>query len=127
MCFKHTNSSGAMDGYLICYEGYVDTKTKNESILYVSDLAADRANSVAGGKLIIELVNQYIENYWNKGNTIPFYCEARDQTSYQIITNTLTKTLKARGIDAEIEEVGSFKQGSDKMHKLFIRPKRATN
>ena len=127
MCFKHTNSSGAMDGYLICYEGYIDTKTKSESILYVSDLAADRANAVAGGKLIIELVNQYIENYWNKGSTIPFYCEARDKTSYQIITNTLTKTLKARGIDAEIEELGTFTQGPDKMHKLLIKPIRTSN
>jgi hypothetical protein len=93
----------------------------------VSDLAADRTNAVAGGKLIIELVNQYIENYWNKGSTIPFYCEARDKTSYQIITNTLTKTLKARGIDAEIEEFGTFTQGPDKMHKLLIKPIRTSN
>lgn len=124
MSLKHENAEGAMDAYIISYEGRDDSINNGDNFLYIYDLAADpNSSKLAPGKLLYEYINLYIEKYLKTDNAIPIYAEARDQTSYKLIVDSLSSVLTKLNIPFEVEELGTYQEGNDTMHKVLIKIK----
>ncbi len=116
---KYVDETGRMRGYILAYEGKSDG---GEPMIYISDLASDRESSLAGGRLINAFLENYKINYLNKGNTIPIFVQARENTSYQIIKRNIDSMSRKLGVKIEIDEENAYHQGNDTMHALWLRP-----
>lgn len=138
MSLKYVDPSGIMRGYVLAYEGaleadeerdnddYTDDEQQREvmgeKVLYISDLASDRENSMVGGRLIKGFIELYTLNYLNNGNMMPIFMQAREQTSYRIVQRQLDKVGANLGITFEMEELDSYREGGDTMHPIMLRP-----
>jgi len=125
MSFKHSGEDGKIHGYMVAYEGRLEEgKYMGEPVIYVSDIASDKKNHGTGKALMLALLEQYRKNYVNKGNFLPIYAQARESTSYAIITKKLQEYGALVGLELELEEVGNYKVENDTMHQIIIRVKR---
>jgi len=132
MSVKYTDTSGKMRGYLLAWEGVIaDSGLAEESeelnrqqCVYVSDLATDKENSLAGGSLITSFTQLYKQNYLDKGILLPIYAQTRETTSYRIIQRQLERLGESIGIEFELIELPAYQVGSDTMHPLILKPGR---
>lgn len=133
MAIKYANQSGEIKGYMFAFEGKVETDSQydyddddefnyGERVVYVMDLAADKSDLMAGGRLISSFIEMYQKNYLEKNDLIPIYAEARETTSYKIIVKQMNKIGEKLGISFELEEVKKEDRNSDVMHNVMIRP-----
>ena len=124
---KYADSTGRMRGYLLAYEGTItdghNHDYENKPCIYISDLASDRENTLAGGRLIKEFAKQYKEHYLDKNNPLPIYAQARETTSYRIIKKQIDNLAKQTGTEFELIELPTYEQGGDTMHPVIIQPK----
>lgn len=116
LSLKYVDTDGKMLGYILAYEGSYN----GEPVIYISDLAVNRGEPVAAGKLIFAFMDLYQKNYIDKGNTIDMLAEARESTSYQLIKKGIGNMSKKLGREIAIEELSSRKVGNDMMHKMKI-------
>ena len=127
MSFKYTDENGKVRGYLLAYEGTLDNSSVDEldgkPVIYIADLASDRENVRAGGSLIKAFVEQYKREYLEKGNMVPVFMEAREQTSYRIVKRQIERISKDLDIELIVEELPTYQSGGDTMHPVVIRPK----
>jgi hypothetical protein len=135
MSFKYEHD-GKMRGYLIAYEGRLETSEEyaeaggaagGEPIVYVADLAVAEPGTLGGGRagasLVGSFVERYGEEYLKKGNLIPIFAHAREQTSYKLILGMLSRYEGELGVAFSLEEGEPYQEGQDTMHPVFIRPK----
>lgn len=118
LSLKWRDENSRTKGYLIAYEG----RDEDEPIVYISDLAAEPGQQLAGGQLIKGFVSLYKSEYLDKGNLIPIVLQAREQTSYQLITRHIEALGEQAGVRFEIQEEGTRTEGADTMHMLRIIP-----
>lgn len=133
LSLKYTDETGKMRGYFLAYEGRLnddylqdDYGTENyygQRAVYLLDLASDRESLVTGGKLINGFVDLYRKNYLDKGDMIPLFMQAREQTSYRIIQRQLDKLGESLGINFELVELPTYTVEEDTMHPIIITPK----
>lgn len=116
LSFKYGNS-----GYLLAYEGEIGD-LGGEKGIYIEDLAADPTSPLAGGTLMLTLLDQYKKNYVEKGNLLPIYGQMRESTSYQLVQKNIGRFAERLGIKLELQELGSYSVNGDTMHKVVIRP-----
>ncbi len=64
----------------------------------------------------------YKQNYLDKGNLIPIFAHAREETSYQIIKNQLEKLGERIGVSFELIELPTYSKQNDVMHPIIIYP-----
>ncbi|GHU09893.1 hypothetical protein FACS189431_8570 [Alphaproteobacteria bacterium] len=121
LSFKAVNHDGRMTGYFIAHESYLDDHD-DELGIYIEDIAALPDNMLAGGRMIRAFIDQYKEQYIDKGNLLPIYAEARDSTSYQILVKHLNKISNESGVDFVMQELGTYNRGGETMHKVIIAP-----
>lgn len=128
MSLKYTTGEGAVSGYILAYEGVIDDDKlpdlEGTNCIFISDLATDLETELAGGRLIQGFVNRYSAEYLQKGNLTPIFLQAREQTSYRIITRQLARIGRNLGVNFEIEEFEPEKRGKDTMYPMLIRPRR---
>ncbi len=120
MSLKYVDDSNKMRGYILAYEG------KHENfgeVIYIADLAAERESTRAGGSLIKGFVDLYKRNYLDQKKYMPIYCEARETTSYKILTRQLEKLSEEQGVEFEMQELPTYPSGKDTMHPVLIKPK----
>ena len=124
MSLKYVDEKGRTRAYLFAYEGRKDIRDSGESepVIYISDLASDKETRMGGGRLIQAFTEMYNKQYIAKGNFIPIYTEAREQTSYRIIQRQLEKIGDSTGIKFELIELPTNRAGEDVMHPVIIRP-----
>lgn len=143
MSVKYTDNTGRIRGYIFAYEGAVDPdskaeayggyveddynytpkkETSGERAIYISDLATDQKGSIAGGRLVQAFSELYRANYIEKGNLVPVYAQAREQTSFRLLQRQLSRISKNLNVDFELEELPTYKSGPDTMHPVMIRP-----
>lgn len=135
MSLKYLDADGKMRGYILAYEGELSQKESyneeedepvvkeaKEKIIYISDLASDRENKTAGGRLIQGFAQLYKTHYLEKKNLVPIYAQARETTSYRIIQRQLEKIGRDLGIKIKLEELPTYEKGQDTMHPVMIRP-----
>lgn len=119
MALKYEDDNNKTQGYLLAYEGSVERKGK---VIYVADLASNPESKLAGGKLIKGFVERYKSEYIDKDRFISILANARDKTSYQIMLKQFQNVGKSIGVTFELEELNSYKKGSDRMHTVLIKP-----
>ncbi len=122
MSFKYEHD-GKMRGYLIAYEGKLGASQEvedseedveaeglagGEPIIYVADLAVAEPGTLGGGRagasLVGSFVERYGEEYLRKGNFIPIFALAREQTSYKLILDMLSRYKGELGVEFSLEE-----------------------
>ena len=116
LSIKYTDNDGKMQGYLLAYEGKIADEHlgryrddyQGKPCVYVSDLAADRTNRMAGGRLIRGFADLYEQHYLAADNLLPIYAQARETTSYQIIKRHLDKLGKQAGISFKLTELPTY-------------------
>ncbi len=102
------NNEGKASGYVIAYVGH---HQEYGDYIYVADIASD--NNISGGKIIRDFMNLVKSKYPN----LPILAEARESTSYRIITR------HAERYGYETEELEQYQSGKDTMHKVLLRPR----
>jgi hypothetical protein len=143
LSIKYNDPEGRMKGYLFAYEGKASTdgaesfddgagnsRSSKQPVIYISDFTNDaRTNangepviSFVGGKLLLEFGRLYKENYLDKGNMIPIYTNARDETSYKLLRKQLDALGKKIGYRLEMQDVGKYTTGTSTMHNVLIVP-----
>ena len=130
MSLKYTDGNGQMRGYLLSWEGKLaDENVENNAeeffgqpCVYIIDVASDKENRMAGGRLIQGFAELYKRNYLDKGNAVPIFAQAREATSYQIVKQQLNKLGKDAGFNFELVELPTYEVGEDVMHPIIIRP-----
>ncbi len=152
LSLKVEDENGSMLGYMIAYEGAHKQNTEEdeyyddyddefgyrggqsvpattgsnkigESVIYISDLAADTTRSkLAGGKLMKAFETLIKREYLEKNNPLPIIAQARESTSYKIIQKQLNTLGKDYGYTYELEESGSYDAGGDTMHEIKLIP-----
>jgi hypothetical protein len=125
---KYVAPNGRIRGALIAYEGVrpANKDRDSERIVYLNNLTSDLESQVAGGRLLLNFINQYKENYLDPAvqkNEIPLpiHTLARDKTSYVILMNNLEKIAEGLGLSFKLEEEDLTYIGGDKMHPVTIR------
>ena len=130
LSIKYTDSDGKMQGYLLAYEGKIADEHlgryrddyQGKPCVYVSDLAADRTNRMAGGRLIKGFADLYKQHYLDTNNPLPIYAQTRETTSYQIIKRHLDKLGKEAGTSFKLTELPTYTLGADTMYPVIIEP-----
>ncbi|MBH41392.1 MAG: hypothetical protein CL685_01625 [Candidatus Magasanikbacteria bacterium] len=133
LSLKHVTEDGKMQAYLVAYEGeydydlhnenYVEKGSDKESCIYVMDIAKlYEAKKGVGMELFTEFFRLYQENYIKKDKLIPIVAEAREVSSYKLITRYLNGLGKSVGIEFVLEEGDSYQEGNDTMHPVTIKP-----
>jgi hypothetical protein len=130
MSIRYTDEDGRMHGYMLAWEGrlldenveYNAGEFFNQPCVYIIDIATDRENRMAGGRLIQGFAELYKQNYLDKGNLMPIFAQAREATSYQILKRQLDKLGKDIGFNFELVELPTYEVGEDIMHPIIIRP-----
>jgi hypothetical protein len=124
LSLKYVDSQGLAKGYIFAYEGKLEEAGGDNSVVYISDLAAEKETTLvgAGGKLIQGFVELYRKNYLEQGKLTPVYTEARETTSYKLLKRNLDKICKDLNISFELEEGSSYQSGQDTMYPVLIRP-----
>jgi hypothetical protein len=130
MSLKYTDENKRMRGYMLAWEGRLSDKNVeynageffDQSCIYIIDIATDRENHMAGGRLMKGFAELYKQNYLDKGNPIPIFAQAREATSYQIVKRHLDKIGKDIGFDFELIELPTYEVEEDLMHPIIIRP-----
>lgn len=130
MSLKYNDDGGRMRGYLLAWEGRLTDENVeynageffNQPCIYIIDVASDKENRMAGGRLIQGFSELYKQNYLDKGNAMPIYAQARETTSYQIVKRQLDKLGKNAGFNFELVELPTYEVGDDVMHPIIIRP-----
>lgn len=131
MAIKYANQGGEIKGYMFAFEGrieedsndeYDDESNYGERVVYIMDLAADKSDLMAGGRLINSFIEMYQRNYLEKNDLVPVYAEARETTSYKIIVKQMNKIGEKLGIHFELEEIRKEDRNGDVMHNVMIRP-----
>ena len=74
-----------------------------------------------GQELIQEFLQLYQENYIKQDKLLPIRAEAREVSSYKLITKHLNDWGKDIGVRFELEEEGTKQEGDDTMHSVVIR------
>ncbi len=132
LSLKYADPEGKMKGYLLAYEGKAPLNGSEQPIIYIGDYTnAGRTGptganviSFVGGKLLLEFGRLYKENYLDKGKMMPIYTNARDQTSYSLLTKQIDALGRKIGYRLKMQEVGSYQAGTDTMHNVLIVPHR---
>jgi hypothetical protein len=121
MSLKYEDNNKKVQGYLLAYEGKDES---DENIIYIADLAANTESKLAGGRLIKAFADRYKKMYIDKNKFMPIMVDARDKTSYGLITKQLDSIGKDIGVRFKLKELNSYKKGVDRMHTVIIRPVR---
>lgn len=134
MSLKYTDDTGKMRGYFLSYEGVLNDEYvaqteegydfSDRPVLYLLDLASDRESPMTGGRLINGFVDLYRQNYLEKGNLMPLFMQAREQTSFRIIQRQLDKISKGLGIEFDLVELPTYDEGEDTMHPVIVSPRK---
>lgn len=130
MSVKYTDEAGRMHGYMLAWEGRLSDENVeynareffDQPCVYIIDIATDRENRMAGGRLIRGFTELYKQNYIDKENAMPIFAQARESTSYQIVKRQLDKLGKDAGYNFELLELPTYEVGEDVMHPIIIRP-----
>ena len=130
LSIKYADSNDKMQGYILAYEGkitdehldYDYDEYQGQPCVYISDLAADRSNRMAGGRLIQGFADLYKQQYLEKNNPLPIYAQARESTSYHIIKRHLDKLGRQTGTSFKLTELPTYTQGGETMHPVIIEP-----
>jgi hypothetical protein len=118
LSLKYVDNENTVKGYVVAHEG----SRNNERIVYFEDLAVDPKSRLAGGRLINAFAQKYIENYVAKGEMIPIFMQAREETSYKIVQKQLEKISEALGVRFKVEEGDEYTYGNSTMHEMTLRP-----
>lgn len=118
LSLKYVDSENTVKGYVVAHEG----NRNNERIVYFEDLAVDPKSRLAGGRLINAFAQKYIESYVSKGEMIPIFMQAREETSYQIVQKQLEKISETLGVRFRVEEGEEYTYGNSTMHEMTLRP-----
>ncbi|MFA6447363.1 MAG: hypothetical protein WCW31_03870 [Patescibacteria group bacterium] len=104
-------------GYMIAYEG----NANDQPMVYISDLAADPENKMAGPALVRTFIRNYFGNYGTEQKPyIPIFTNAREKTSYQWILRLAQAEAKKHNVLVELVELGVYEQGKDNMHNVLL-------
>ncbi|MFC1788269.1 hypothetical protein ACFLZY_03565, partial [Patescibacteria group bacterium] len=117
LSFLFEDEQGTPRGYMIAYEGV----NADLPEVYISDLAADPKSKRAGGLLIKQFFQSYLDSYGTKDKPfLPIFTNARDQTSYQIIKRQFERLAKGAGILAELVITDTYPKEGEEFHDLRI-------
>lgn len=119
LSFKHVDSSGKMDAYILAYEG----RDNGEPVIYISDLASSRDNPQGVGRMLVAFLQAYKTEHPDKGDPFPITMEARHSTSYPLLMNNLDFIKRILGAEVEVRENGESDSGGEIMHnvKLIVK------
>jgi hypothetical protein len=131
LSMKYTDSHGVVKGYIIGYEGKLEQNGIDRPVVFVSDYSTERRIGLdgtfkagrPGGKLLQAFMKQYKKNYLDKGDLIPVFVNAREETSYRLLLKNIQGMSKTLGYDFEIKETGTEQAGESTMHDLLLIPK----
>jgi hypothetical protein len=138
LSLKYADPDGKMKGYLLAYEGRQTFRDKFEGssqpIIYIGDLTSDGRTApdgkhvlnFIGGKLVLEFAKLYKENYLDKGEMIPIFTNARDETSYKLLMSKIKALGDKFGYRFEVKEIGTHQADSSTMHDVLIIPHKIT-
>jgi hypothetical protein len=120
LSLKYVDDKNTVKGYVVAHEG----ERNGETIVYFEDLAVLQSSRMAGGRLINTFAQKYIYSYVAKGNMVPIFMQAREETSYKIVQKQLEKLSEKLGVRFDIEEGGEYQYGSSTMHEITLRPRK---
>lgn len=115
---KHVSDSGELSGYVIAYEGALET---GEKIIYINNMVASGPREAV--RLINGLMEQYTKLYVDNGVLLPLHAEFREKTSYRLITKHLEKIGETSNLQFDVEEVDEMEIGDESLKHLIIRPR----
>ncbi|MCB0330073.1 MAG: hypothetical protein KDD70_10425, partial [Bdellovibrionales bacterium] len=124
MSLKYSQE-GRVFGYLMAWEGKMNSSHSGEPVVYIADLAVEPGNRMAGGRLVHAFGDLYKENYIKNGHLPAIVGEFREDTSYKLVKKHLQKLTQRLGVEFEITELGTEQRNGERMHRLVIRPKAA--
>ena len=119
LSLKYVDGKGITRGYLIAYEGIREGKP----IVYVEDLAGDPSSRLSGGRLINGFIDAYKKSYIERGNRVPIFLQAREETTYKLLKTHVANMSKKTGSEFEMEEIDDYRRGDSYMHAVIFRPK----
>ena len=120
LSLKYVDAENAVKGYAIAHEAEKD----GEKIVYFEDLAVLPDSRIAGGRIINTFAEKYIANYIAKGNMVPIFMQAREETSYKILQKQIENMSEKFGVRFNIEEGDEYTYGNSTMHEITLRPRR---
>ncbi|MFH1602267.1 MAG: hypothetical protein ABIB61_04930 [Candidatus Shapirobacteria bacterium] len=130
MSLKYTDGEGQMRGYFLAWEGRLTDENAehdaqeffDQPCVYMLDIATDRENHMAGGRLIKAFTKLYKQNYLDRGNPLPIFAQAREATSYKIVQRQLEGLGRDIGVEFKLIELPTYDVGKDTMHPIIIQP-----
>lgn len=130
MSLKYTDKDGQMRGYFLAWEGrltdenveYDAEEFFDQPCVYMLDIATDRENRMAGGRLIKAFTQLYKQNYLDQDNPLPIFAQARETTSFRIVQRQLERIGREAGVEFELIELPTYEVGEDTMHPIIIQP-----
>src|SRR6056297_674371 len=131
MDLKYVGKDNKIHCYLFAYEGaneydeydedYIKELDEDEGFVYVADIASDKTEKGIGRSLMMGFLEQYKKNYLDQDNPLPIFAQMREKTSYAIVKKNLAKYGERLGLKFDIQELGTYEEGEDTMHKMLIR------
>ncbi|MCB0336101.1 MAG: hypothetical protein KDD62_07335, partial [Bdellovibrionales bacterium] len=134
LSFFVRSDQGRAEAYLIAYEGRFDGREEDvvfaafdsKPIVYISDIASSgKGAGVSALGMVHEFIAQYKESYLAKGQALPIFFEAREQSTYRLSLAILKQLQRSEDFDFEIIEGQKEMRGDDAMYPLMIVPKKA--
>lgn len=117
LSFVHRSDKGLPQGYVFAYEG----ENHGRPEIYVSDLAADPKSTLAGGRLVQRFFDAYVSNYGTDVKPfLPIFANARDQTSFKLLSRQVERLAEKSKLVAEMVEIGRHKRGGDVFRDVRI-------
>lgn len=131
LSLKFVDQTGKTKGYMVAYEGKMSDEQLQEemngkSVIYVGDLAVVNKGTFSGSKAATGLINGFVslykEEYLDKGNFLPIFAYAREQTSYKLIQRQLETLAQGLNMTFRTQEFPTYTQGGEEMHPILIEP-----
>ena len=131
LSLKYIDRSGRMRAYLYAYEGRVDYEDSHyldlpegSSLVYISDFASLRPNSLEAGKLLLEFLDRYKQAYLadgaEGGESPPIFFSARATTSHKLIEKQVKNISKRLGRDVEMVELDSDSSSGEQFNDVLL-------
>ncbi len=117
LSFLYRDQKGTPRGYILAYAGLVE----HTSVVFIDDLATDRENKMAGGRLIKQFFETYADAYGTEERPwLPIYTNARDKTSFPILERHAQRLAEEKGLQVRLIEVGTHYRGDDLMRDVVV-------
>lgn len=130
LSLKYIDETGKMNGYLLAYEGVADIQGKPTPSIFISDFSTLKrpdgsttfTSQIGGGRMLLEFGDLYKRHYLDKGRALPIVANAKEDTSFRLISRNLQKLGKHAGVPFVMQKDAARTQDNSIVHDVVLMP-----